>query len=163
MKIRNKKFVFVAKKLMTTIGVWRNFLVEKYARDREFIEERLKRINEKKLPFIYKLILKIPMPSLDSFPAVFHGIFWAIIVPIFMVIIFFSILFSLIYFAFPINIVLMAIFPSSIFLVFTRILLERFIRGWNAMVEEPKSEWNVEKLMDEYIDILKKQKGKEES
>lgn len=153
-------FVFI--KLQLGDGVlaitW-NFLMEEYRESKGFDEGGpLKKLDKSRLPFVYKLVLRIPVPSLDSFPSVFQGIIWAIGVPIFIVLFFISTLFSLVYFPFPINIILTAILPSLIFLMFLRVILERFLKQWNAMIEEPTLEWNVEELIDEYIDLLKKQR-----
>jgi hypothetical protein len=44
-------------------------------------EEKLKKIDKNKLPFFYRLILKVPGANLIGSSS--SGIFWAIIVPIF--------------------------------------------------------------------------------
>jgi hypothetical protein len=122
-------------------------------------EEKLKKIDKNKLPFFYRLILKVPGANLIGSSS--SGIFWAIIVPIFLVLEFFLNLFLLLYFPFPINIVLTSIIPVAILIVFVRISLERFINWWNLNVGESSFKWNVEETMQEYLAILNKKEENE--
>jgi hypothetical protein len=122
-------------------------------------EEKLKKIDKSKLPFFYRLILKVP--GANFLENVSSGIFWAIVVPIFLVLEFFLNLFLLIYFPFPINIVLTSIIPVAILIVFIRISLERFINWWNLNVGESSFKWNVEETMQEYLAILNKKEENE--
>ena len=117
-------------------------------------EEKLKKIDKSKLPFFYRLILKDPGANLIGNAS--SGIFWAIVVQIFLVLEFFLNLFLLLYFPFPINIVLTSIIPVAILIVFVRISLERFINWWNLNVGESSFKWNVEETMQEYLAILNK-------
>jgi hypothetical protein len=58
-------------------------------------ESKLKKIDKNKLPFIYRLILKVPGANfLESG----SGIFWAVIVPIFLILEFFLSLILLLFF-----------------------------------------------------------------
>jgi hypothetical protein len=122
-------------------------------------EEKLKKIDKNKLPFFYRLILKVPGANLIGSSS--SGIFWAIVVPIFLVLEFFLNLFLLLYFPFPINIVLTSIIPVAILIVFVRISLERFINWWNLNVGESSFKWNVEETMQEYLAILNKKEENE--
>jgi hypothetical protein len=122
-------------------------------------EEKLKKIDKNKLPFFYRLILKVPGANLIGSSS--SGIFWAIIVPIFLVLEFFLNLFLLLYFPFPINIVLTSIIPVVILIVFVRISLERFINWWDLNVGESSFKWNVEETMQEYLAILNKKEENE--
>jgi hypothetical protein len=122
-------------------------------------EGKLKKIDRDKLPLFYRLVLKIPgTDSLENF----GGILWSIIVPIFLVLEFFFDIFLLLFFPFPINVVLTPIIPVAVFIVFVRINLGRFINWWNAAVEESGFEWNVEKTVQEYLSLLEKKKEKNE-
>jgi hypothetical protein len=155
-------FVYVRARLKTgiLISAW-NYVVEEYRRRKEPREPPiLKKLDVKRLPFIYRIILKIPVPSLDALPSTFQGIFWAIIVPVLLVLIFLFTMFSLTYFIFPLNVILSALAPIIVFLLFLRIIVERFIKQWNAMIEGQKLEWNVAKQIEEYLELLKKQKEK---
>ena len=118
------------------------------------------KIDEKKLPLIYRLFLKLPKPTLDFLPDFSHGIFWAVIAPLFIALEFFLSLFLLMDLPFPTNILSVSIIPTIIFIIFLRITLERFINWWNATFTHQGFEWNVEKLAKEYSDLLKKQKSK---
>jgi hypothetical protein len=122
-------------------------------------EEKLKKIDKSKLPFFYRLILKVPGANLIGNAS--SGIFWAIVVPIFLVLEFFLNLFLLLYFPFPINIVLTSIIPVVILIVFVRISLERFINWWNLNVGESSFKWNVEETMQEYLAMLNKKEENE--
>jgi len=118
------------------------------------------KINKNKLPFIYRLILKLPKISLEHVPYTFHGIFWAIIIPIFIIIEFFVSVFLLTYFIFPLNIILAGIIPLTIFVFFLKFMLERAINWWNSVFGEP-FKWNIEKAANEYLKLLRKQNKKE--
>jgi len=121
---------------------------------------KTEKIDRRKLPLICRLILKLPMPSLDFLPQVSHGIFWAVIVPIFMVLESYLALSLLLAFAFPTNIVLAGAIPAIIFIIFLRIQFERFINWWNSTIAQQGYEWNVEKATREYIDLQNNQKSK---
>jgi len=123
-------------------------------------EMTTEKIDERKLPLIYRLILKLPKPSLDFLPEFSHGIYWAVIVPIFLTLESFMSLFLLVGFPFPLNLLLAGIIPTIIFILFLRISLERFINWWNANVAHSGFEWNVEKSAKEYLDFLEKKKSK---
>lgn len=110
-------------------------------------------IDKSKLPLIYRIILKIP--GADFLENCSSGIFWAIVVPIFLALEFFLNMLLLLSFPFPLNITLVSIIPTIIFLIFLRISLERFIRWWNSEVAKAGFEWNIDKTIREYVSILK--------
>jgi hypothetical protein len=122
-------------------------------------ENDYKKIEKSKLPIIYRLILKLPNLSLDSFPDYFSGIFWAIIIPIFLTAEIFLSIFLLVFFPFPINFISFSVIPAVVFLIFVKIMLTRLINWWNATFGEP-FKWDVEKATEEYIAVLCKQKSK---
>jgi hypothetical protein len=122
--------------------------------------ERLEKIHERKLPLIYRLILKLPMPSLDFLPDVFQGIYWAIIIPIFLMLEFWFVWILVAIFPSPFNILAVLTIPAIILIVFLRITLERFINWWNAIVAQQDFRWNVEKFIEDYLEFLKRQKSK---
>jgi hypothetical protein len=123
------------------------------------MSEEKKKIDKSKLPFFYRLILKVPGANfLESSSS---GIFWGIIVPIFLVLEFFLSIFLLLYFPFPINIVFTSIIPVAILIIFVRISLERFINWWNLNVGEGSFKWNVEETIQEYLAMLKRKEKKE--
>jgi len=122
-------------------------------------ERKLKKIDRNKLPLFYRLILKIP--GVDFLESSASGVFWGIVVPIFLGLEFFLNLFLLLFFPFPINIVLTSIIPVAVLIIFIRISLERFINWWNLTVGGRSREWNVEETMQEYLALLKKKEKKE--
>lgn len=123
-------------------------------------EEEIKKINMNELPWFYKLILKIP--GANFLGGITSGIFWSIVVPIFLVFEFFISMFLLLLFPFPTNIVLASVIPTAVFIMFVRISLERFINYWNSAVAKTGYEWNVEKTMREYLATLEKRKREKE-
>jgi hypothetical protein len=122
-------------------------------------KQELKQLNKDSLPWFYKLLLRIPMANV--FEGASAGIFWAIIVPCFLSVEFFLSIFLLVCFAFPINIIIAGIVPATIFIIFVRISLERFINWWNASIDT-SFKWNVERMTQEYVDSLKPGKEQKE-
>jgi hypothetical protein len=120
-------------------------------------KEDLNEIDKSKLPFFYRLIMKVP--GVDFLVSSSSGIFWAIIVPIFLIFEFFLNFMLLVLFPFPINILLASIIPGVILLIFVRISLERFINWWNLNVGS-NFKWDVEQSMQEYLTLLKKREKK---
>jgi hypothetical protein len=120
-------------------------------------KEDLNEIDKSKLPFFYRLIMKAP--GVDFLVSSSSGIFWAIIVPIFLIFEFFLNFMLLVLFPFPINILLASIIPGVILLIFVRISLERFINWWNLNVGS-NFKWDVEQSMQEYLTLLKKRERK---
>jgi len=123
-------------------------------------EDELKEIDKGKLPWFYRLVLKIP--GVNFLENTSSGVFWGIVVPILLVLEFFLSMCLLLLFPFPTNIILTAMIPVGVLLIFTRMTLERFINLWNLTVRKSNSEWNVEKTMQEYIALLKKRKKRDE-
>jgi len=123
-------------------------------------KSELKKVDRRKLPWFYRLILKVP--GADFLEGSSSGIFWGIIVPIFLTLEFFFSIFLLLFFSFPINIILTATVPIAVLLIFIRISLERFINWWNLMLGESGFKWDVEKTMQEYLALLKEKEKKKE-
>jgi len=121
-------------------------------------ESGLKKVDRHKLPWFYKLILKIPG---TDFLESSGGIFWGIIVPLFLVLEFYLNVFLLAFFPFPINIVLVGIIPITVLILFIKISLKRFLNWWDLAFGESGFEWNEERLQ-EYIALLKKKEEKNE-
>jgi hypothetical protein len=122
-------------------------------------EQKLKKIDRGKLPLLYRLILKVP--GANFLESCSSGVFWAIVMPVFLILEFFLNFFLLLYFKFPTNIFLVSIIPTTVFLIFARMSLERFINWWNLNVEESSFKWNVEETMQEYLAMLKKKEKNE--
>lgn len=115
-------------------------------------EKRIRRIEEKDLPWFYRLILKIPG---TDFLEGAGGIFWGILAPTFLMGEFLLSICLIVTFRFPINIILVLIIPAATFTLFVKISLKRFINWWNATFGESGFKWDIEKSMKEYLDLLK--------
>jgi len=109
-----------------------------------------------KLPLLYRLILKLPKMSLESA----SGIYWAVVIPVFLVCEFVLSFFLLILFPFPINLVMTSVIPIAIFVVFVKVQLERFMNWWNLTFQSEPMKWDVKEAVEEYIKLLQKQKSK---
>ncbi|MGB9134464.1 MAG: hypothetical protein WCC63_02595 [Candidatus Bathyarchaeia archaeon] len=111
-------------------------------------------IHEGSLPWLYRLLLRLPGVSRIERAS---GLFWVLVVPI---LVFLNVLLSLVLllmFPFPLNILLVAVVPASLLAVFVRLGLERFINLWNLIVATSAVEWNIEKSTKEYIELLESQ------
>jgi cellulose synthase/poly-beta-1,6-N-acetylglucosamine synthase-like glycosyltransferase len=116
-----------------------------------------KKIDRNELPWYYKLVLKIPGAD---FLEKTGGIFWGVIVPAFLILGFFLGFFLLISYPFPTNILLAFTIPISVFAIFIKITLNRFINSWNAIFGDADFVWNVDETLQEYVDLLRKQEEK---
>lgn len=114
----------------------------------------LKRLEVRNLPWYFRLLLKIPAVNLLG--NVSSGLFWALVVPIFMALESFLTLFLLIYFAFPVNVAFAAIIPAFLLLAFMRISLERFLNWWNSSVADTKFDWDIDRDLPGYLEKIKK-------
>jgi hypothetical protein len=118
-------------------------------------QEDAKRIDKESLTWYYRVILKIPLPEISFLQSSLGGFRWLISVLVFLVLESFLNLFLLVFLPFPINIVLAAIIPSAVFIMFVRINLRRFITWWNSVCAEFGFKWNMEKSMQEYLAAIK--------
>jgi hypothetical protein len=112
------------------------------------------KIHEGSLPWFYRLLLRLPGVSrIETAP----GLFWVLVVPI---LVFLNIILTLVLlftFPFPFNILLVAVVPASLLVIFVRLGLERFINLWNLIVAASTVEWNVERSAKEYVELLESQ------
>jgi len=115
--------------------------------------------DEDKLPWIYRLILKLPKISVKSFSD-FQGIYWTIVLPLFLVGEFFLSLFLLTAIPFPTNFVVASVIPITIFVVFVKVQLERFMNWRNLTFRSEPMEWDVKEATEEYIKLLEKQEAR---
>jgi len=112
-----------------------------------------------KLPWLYRLILKLPKVSLESISGDLQGVYWAVVVPIFLLCEFLLSLFLLLAFPFPINLVVTGIIPVTIFAVFVKVQLERFMTWWDLTFRSQPMKWDVKKATEEYIKLLEKRES----
>lgn len=122
-------------------------------------ESEVQKVSRNKLSWFYRLILKIPG---TDFIESSGGIFWGIVVPVFVVLEFLLSLYLIVSFPFPANIVLAGIIPTAVLIIFIRISLGRFLHWWNSTFGESRFEWNIEKTLEEYYTLLEKKKKKTE-
>lgn len=111
-------------------------------------------INLKELPLSYRLILKVP--GVDRLESV-SGVFWALVVPLFIFVNFMVNLYLFMGFAFPYNYLLVSIIPIVLLLVFLKIGLKRFINFWNLNFVRSRLDWDVRKLTKDYVNLIRKQ------
>jgi len=110
----------------------------------------------KNLPLIYRIILKFPKLSLESFSGEFQGFFWALIIPIALSMYAFVILAFMFYFPSPINIILATASTSFICILCLRILVEREIKSLKMHMEPSGFQWNVKESFVDYEKLLEK-------
>jgi hypothetical protein len=123
-------------------------------------KEKFEKIDREKLPLFYRLLLKVPIPSISStLIDISSGIFWAVIFPIFLFLDFFLNIYFLVGFSFPINIFLVCVVPVAILVIFVRVTIDRFINWWNSAVVGGYTQRELKKVLQEYL-ALRENKDK---
>jgi hypothetical protein len=123
-------------------------------------KEKFEKIDREKLPLFYRLLLKVPIPSISSsLIDIPSGIFWAVIFPIFLFLDFFLNIYFLVGFSFPINIFLVCVVPVAILVIFVRVTIDRFISWWNSAVVGGYTQHELKKVLQEYL-ALRENKDK---
>jgi hypothetical protein len=122
-------------------------------------QEKLEKIDREKLPLFYRLLLKVPIPSISTSIDISSGIFWAVIFPIFLFLDFFLNIYFLVGFSFPINIFLVCVVPVAILVIFVRVTIDRFINWWNSAVVGGYTQRELKKVLQEYL-ALRENKDK---
>jgi hypothetical protein len=122
-------------------------------------QEKFEKIDREKLPLFYRLLLKVPIPSISITIDISSGIFWAVIFPIFLFLDFFLNIYFLIGFSFPINIFLVCVVPVAILVIFVRVTIDRFINWWNSAVVGGYTQRELKKVLQEYL-ALRENKDK---
>lgn len=117
-------------------------------------EKEFLRIERERLPLFYRLILKMPIPTISTSVNIPSGIFWAIILPIFLFLDFFLNIYFLLRFIFPINIFLVCVVPVAGLVVFVRVTIDRFINWWNSSVVGSYAQRDIKKIVEEYVTLL---------
>lgn len=126
-------------------------------------EKKLQRIDREKLPLFYRFILKIPIPAISTVIDIPSGIFYAIILPIFVFLDFFLNIYFLIGFSFPINIFLVCVVPIVILVIFVRLTADRFINWWNSGVVGGYVQRDIKEVLKEYLDLQENKAKVEET
>jgi len=113
---------------------------------------------------IAKLMLKLPNPSIPFFVLkrlpLLEGIFYGLVLPIF-VFLFGAIVVWLfpvatLAFGFPLNVIIVLLLPTIVFVVFIRIQLERTINWWRSVFGSHR-DWDSSKSISELIELFKEQ------
>ncbi|MEM2703276.1 MAG: hypothetical protein QXR45_08955 [Candidatus Bathyarchaeia archaeon] len=110
------------------------------------------------MPLFYRVILKIPKLDLETISKSerFHGVFWAAILPSFILgDIFLNMLF-LVILNFPFNVLSVIVVNTIFILLILRILIERALRTEKALLSQG-FDWNFEKSFRDYISLIQKE------
>jgi len=114
-----------------------------------------------------KILLKLPNPNIPffvmkRFPLV-EGIFYGLMLPVFMFLFGAFMLWLLptatLVFAFPLNVLIVLLPPTVIFVVYVRMELERTINWWRSVFGSP-TVWDSAKSTAELVELFKKQQNK---
>jgi len=122
-------------------------------------EEKFKRIDLDNLPLFYKIIMKIPAPT-ESAINIPGGIFWAIVLPIFIILEIFLNIYLAVAVSFPLNIVLICAIPLVILVAFVRLTISKFIVWWNSVVVGTYTQREITEVLEEYIAMKDNRKKK---
>ena len=122
---------------------------------------------EVKLPFWYRWMLKLPVPNMfitRRFPVITGLLLYGILPPLIVFFCFFGVFFILTspVVGFPLNLILALLVPGVFALFWLRLQLERAVNWWKSLREQPML-WDVEKSVEEYTNLLEKQRNKKET
>jgi ABC-type transport system involved in cytochrome bd biosynthesis fused ATPase/permease subunit len=110
------------------------------------------------VPLWCKVLLRIPQLNLDVFGERFQGIFWMIILPVFLICDFFMNLLVLTWLSFPFNLALLLFANLLIVLFLLRILVDRALQAQEAILNQGRFRWDIESSFKEYLSILNEKK-----
>jgi hypothetical protein len=118
----------------------------------------------KRYRWLLKLFLRLPNPRFPYFllrklPEI-EGFFWALIVPVFLLVYF---LFSFWLFVtlsrlivFPLDFLIGFSIPAIIFVLFLRIQLGRTLAWWKSLKHSSRK-WQVSEVLDDLVELFEKQ------
>ena len=106
--------------------------------------------------------MKIPIPEISTAVNVPSGVFYVVILPIFIFLDFLANIYFLIGFGFPVNVILFCVVPVAILVVFIRVTADRFINLWNSSVIGGFAQREIKEVLKEYL-ALRENKRKEET
>jgi hypothetical protein len=115
------------------------------------------------MPLWCRILLRIPQLDLGVFGERFQGIFWIIVVPVFLFCDFFMNLYVIMALSFPVNFVILLFTNLVIALFLLRILVDRTLQAQEAILSEGRFQWDVESSFKEYLSILNKKKTEKDS
>jgi hypothetical protein len=119
--------------------------------------------HQQNVPLWCRILLKIPKLEANVFGERFQGIFWIIVVPVFLFCDFFMNLYVVMALSFPFNFVILLLTNLVIVLFLSRILVERTLQAQEAILNEATFRWDVESSFKEYLSILNKKKTEKDS
>jgi hypothetical protein len=114
-------------------------------------------------PLWLKIILKVPKLSLEGFSDRLQGLFWAVILPMLLMLFFCTSVYVVACFSFPFNMVLLASLYIVVGALILRILIERALTSEEAILHEVDFRWDVERSFKEYLDVLEARQNSEHS
>lgn len=109
------------------------------------------------LPLLYKFILKFPKSSIENFSPVFQGVFWVLVVPIFLVCYVFLNLVLLVFLFYPFNYVAVGTITFLLVMFIFRILLERALNSANAVMRGVRFRRELDEVLQDYLHLCKKE------
>jgi hypothetical protein len=121
-------------------------------------ENGLERIDRKRLPLFYRVLLNVPAPAfmtsiVDRIPS---GALWVIAGAVWMADLSLALYcYLLLSFSFPINVIMICVFQVAPLLVGLRIAADRFVRWWNSVAVGGYSQRDLRKVLEEYIAMQK--------
>jgi hypothetical protein len=115
------------------------------------------------IPLLYRLVLKLPRLSLNGFSDRFQGLFWALILPTFVISDTIINLLFVMCLPFPFNLISVVLFTSILLTFILRIFLERALNTRRAIIGEGRFRWNVERAIQEYTQLLQERKRDKEA
>lgn len=107
----------------------------------------------KRLPLTYRVLLKLPVPRVPEF---FYNLPWIIIVRLSIFFYVFVAMTLLLAFPFPANIILAVSGPAIITVFLARIQMGREINFMNGRVAQEGYEWDIDKTLKEYFDLMER-------
>ncbi len=107
------------------------------------------------LPLFYRVVLKFPKLSVESFSAERQGLFWAVGLPVFVICYVFLNILLLIFLSFPYNYVIVLALGILYAMFIIRILVERELSSKRAIVRSAYFRWQIDKSLQDYLHLIK--------
>jgi len=114
--------------------------------------------NDEEIGLVYRILLKFPKLSLERFPYVFQGLFWVVILPIFLICEFFLSFYLLLALPLPLNLIAVGGMVLLVSVAVFRIMLERALNAFKMLFYPSRVNKDVRELVQEYIFLLKKKR-----
>jgi hypothetical protein len=112
-----------------------------------------------KLPWFYRFLLKIPFVRAATVFGEYEGLYWALVLPLLLLMEFLLSFYLLLCFPFPVNIIATGVIPTLTLIIFIRVQLERFLSLVSTMTQTVRK-WDVAEVVEDYVRLLEAQKRK---